>query len=95
LKKTAQSFCAQAEDFYKTSFHAHEMYAKPLLLYYSMLREQRGHQVLPNKTAAARNENLCHAVRSTPASLWTRPIPTKQRWFSGCVRFQFSAQSQP
>jgi hypothetical protein len=37
LRKTAQSFSAQAEDFYKTSFHAHELYAKPLLLYYAML----------------------------------------------------------
>jgi hypothetical protein len=35
------------------------------------LREQRRHQVLPDKTAAARNENLCHSVKSTPARLWT------------------------
>jgi hypothetical protein len=34
-------------------------------------REQRRHQVLPDKTAAARNENLCHSVESTHARLWT------------------------
>ncbi len=52
LRKTAQSFCAQAEDFYKTSFHANELYAKPLLLYYSMLNLAKAFILTTNNATA-------------------------------------------
>ena len=52
VKKSAQSFCAQAEDFYKTSFHGRELYAKPLLLYYSMLNLAKAFILATNNGAA-------------------------------------------
>jgi YaaC-like Protein len=52
LRKTAQAFCAQAEDFFKTSFHAHELYAKPLLLYYSMLNLAKAFVLTTNNGTA-------------------------------------------